>query len=431
MFAITPFGDWIAAARTDRVGFDGNAFAGCLAALDDASCGEPVRRALFDSTCLGFAAPSGGDQQRKIFSRSAGMNAACSPIRDGVGAAFFGTCNPHAAFCCYQDPDHPEIGCTYPFDGDGNPRAGSCAAAINPGGTCSMTPPLAICRTGTNCDTDDLVCIAESAAELAVGDPCVDDGFNLLGECVDSFCDLFGSSRCEPLRADGDDCLAPDECAGGDCIDGHCAALTTCDSPDDVAGPDAGPATPDAAPNAPDAGPADDGETCNTALDLEAASSDSGVSGYDHVVSASFGASNDYNPYQDATPSLPPACSLVYDATGADKVYAIDLEPGDRLDLRYAVEPSTIPGGLYLLDGCTPAVTWPDYDGSGMCGSNEYRSQGYCGYLGCDPIEWSFAYPVEIDGEPTAPRTFWIVVDHLGSTPATGYQLDWRVVHDG
>jgi hypothetical protein len=453
MFAVTPFGDWVAAAVRGEIEFDGVAFASCVGALDQAACGAPVRDALFDSTCFGFAAPGGGDQQRSMFTRTAGIGADCSPIRDGIGAAFFGTCDPTAAYCCYTDPGQPELDCTFPFDGDGEPRAGTCAAAAVEDESCSQTPPLAICATGLSCDPGTLSCVAEGTDTLDIGDRCVDEGFNLLGDCVDSFCDILGSSECEPLRSDGAECSAAYECASGACDQGTCGPSRTCDGTGGGDGADAG-VDPDAAPNAdagvdpdaapvadagvdPDAAPvadagpdggtaAADGETCETAFDLLATATASSEPGYDLVVTGTFGASNDYNPYQDAMPSLPPACSVVYDASGAEVVYAVELQPGDDLLMRYAITPGTVPGGLYLLDECGATISWPDYDDSGACGNNEYKSQGYCGFFDCEPLTWTFHYPEMLDGSPTAPKTFWIVADHL-TGPATTYQLDFRI----
>jgi hypothetical protein len=433
MFAVTPFGDWVAASERGDVEFDGAAFGDCIAALDGAACGDDARAALFDSGCFGFAPPAGGDEQRRIFHRSARPGAACRPLRDGVGAAFFGTCDPDEAFCCYADPANPGRGCSYPFTGEGMPRGGTCKPAAAPGDACSVTPPLVICQTGSSCDSESLRCVEDSSTPLAVGDTCVDDNFNLLGDCQDSYCDFLGSSSCEPLRADGADCSAGYECQSGACNGGSCGVNTTCDGTDGggpdagPTGPDAGVPDPDAAPAMPDAGMSTaDGESCTTAYGLLAAATASSVAGYDYSVTGTFGATNDYNPYNGASPQLPPACSYVYDADGNELVYEIELEPGDDLVLRYDVQPNSVAGGIYLLDECGATVSWPDYDGSGACGSNEYRSQGYCGALGCDPIEWTFSYPEELDGNPTSTRTFWLVVDHLAGSP-TGFELDFRI----
>ena len=37
--------------------------------------------------------------------------------------------------------------------------------------------------------------------------------YMLLGDCVDSWCDLFGSGQCEPPKADGESCFSGEECA--------------------------------------------------------------------------------------------------------------------------------------------------------------------------------------------------------------------------
>jgi hypothetical protein len=427
MLVIAPFGDWLHEVEAGRVGFDDAAFQACVGELAAAACGAPLRAALHDGTCLGFAAPAGGSEQRRMFTRTALPGTACGPIRDGVGAAFYGTCDPTQAFCCYADAAHTQAGCTFPFDGDGVARAGVCAAAGGPGASCSPAPPLALCRTGADCDDATGLCVDAGAAPLALGATCATDGFQLLGECVDGWCDLLGSRTCEARRPDGHACDFAEACEGGACLDGVCATAAGCSGavPGD---PDAGPgAPPDAAPPGPDAGAAT-GETCASAIALAAASAPAGTPGYDHVVTGAFGATNDYNPYDGAQPALPPSCSIVYDAPGAEVVYRLVLDPGDSLELRYTVTPSTIPAAVYLLDQCAPVVDWPDYDHSGMCGNNEYAAQGFCGAIGCDPLVWSFTHPETLDGVPTAPQTFYLVLDHQGAAPPSSYQLEWRVL---
>jgi len=233
MLDITPFGDWVAQAQAGRVSFDPVAFANCVSTLAATSCGAEVREALHDSTCFGFAPPGGGSEQRSFFERTGAAGATCAPIRDGVGAGFFGTCDPTSHFCCYQNEDDPGIGCTYPFQGDGTAREGTCTAASGVGQACSATPPIQLCFTGLSCDADTLTCAASSDTALAVGDTCVDEGWNLLGTCVDSWCDLFGSSECEPLEDNGASCSADYECAAGACLDLHCAESTMCVAPDE------------------------------------------------------------------------------------------------------------------------------------------------------------------------------------------------------
>lgn len=208
---------------------DPAALATCKAALDGAACGKDVGLALTDGTCFGFAAPPGGALQRKTFGRTAKAGDACSPLRDGVGAAFFGSCDPTGFFCCYEDAQSPGK-CALPFDKDGNARAGACKAASKPGESCSIFGSLQICVTGASCDGTDH-CAVDSDAPLAPGDTCVDAGFNLLGLCQASYCDVLGTGKCEPTKADGADCLGGDECQSTACVSGKCGAPTFCKGP--------------------------------------------------------------------------------------------------------------------------------------------------------------------------------------------------------
>lgn len=433
MIEVTPFGDWVDAAEADRVGFDAGAFDACLAELDGAACGAEVRAALYDGTCLGFAAPTGGAEQRRMFTRTAGVGTACAPLRDGVGAVFYGTCDPTAAFCCYADPANPELGCTFPFDGDGNARAGTCAAIAADGQACSTAPPLQLCATGLSCDDTDR-CRLDGTAPLAVGEACVDQAFNVLGECQASYCDLLGTGRCEPLRDDGERCGAAFECASGRCA-GTCVTNDVCDGgsppPPDAGVPDAMvDAMPDAMidgmPDAPDAGP-DAGpgsaESCADAGDLVAASTGTPATGYTYRLDGTFGTVNDTSPA--SSDAEPPNCSFVYPAPGLDVAYAVTLDPGQRIDLRVTIPDFGAQPAVYVLDGCTPP-TIRDGDGSGSCGSNEY-GVGFCGPVGCDPASLSFTHPATIGGEPTVARTYWVVIDQGTGTLAAGFELDWRL----
>lgn len=226
MLAITPFGDWTAAVERGEVTYDSAAFATCEASLQTAACGADVRAALWDSTCLGFSPPSGGTSQRSMFrrERSAGS---CGPVRDGVGAAFYGTCDPTVSFCCYQDPTRP--GCQLPYDGNGNLRPGTCTAVMGIGQQCSSALPVALCATGNDCDPDTLVCVAPTDTPLAVGATCIDAGYHLLGSCQTSWCDVLGTKKCEPLRANGVTCGGGDECLSGRC-NSVCVDNTVCGS---------------------------------------------------------------------------------------------------------------------------------------------------------------------------------------------------------
>lgn len=423
-------GAWVSAIVAGEVAFDADGFAGCVASLDQASCGAPARAALWDSTCFGLAPPAGGEEQRAFVHRTRGAGASCAPVRDGLGGVFYGTCDPAVAFCCYQDPARP--GCQFPFEAGGVARPGICQAVAAVGAACSASAPLALCATGVSCDAERNTCVDPPDGPLALGAICVDASYNLLGSCTDSWCDVLGSRRCEPRRLDGAECTGADECVSGACR-ATCQPNTLCtgtgapvdagvDAPADAsvdAGVDAIP--PDAP--APDA-PAADAERCATAAELRAASSPSPLTGYTHRVAASFGATNDYNPYRTAAPALPPSCSVVYDARGRDRVYAITLQAGERLAMRVELNAGR-QAGVYLLDTC-PEGSWPDLDGSGACGNNEYGA-GFCGPIGCDPATLVVTYPATMGGSPSPPATFWLVVDQVGGDDATGFILDWRI----
>ncbi len=229
MIAIEPFGDWVAQAQAGKVGYDAAAAAACVSALEGAACGDDVGAALFDSTCLGFVAPSGGTNQRSMFDRTASPGAACAPIFDGTGARLFGTCDPTKAFCCYENPANPGK-CAGAVDASGQKRSGTCKAASATGQACYVkVAPLdfQICSTGLSCGFTSGTCVADLDGPLAAGDACVDaDEFNVLGNCQNSYCDVFNTLECEPLKADGVACMGGEECASGGC---------NCPTPGDLA----------------------------------------------------------------------------------------------------------------------------------------------------------------------------------------------------
>lgn len=435
IYDVTPFGDWVAAARRGDVAYLPAAAGACAAELGAAACGAPARAALYDSTCFAYAAPGGGAEQRRMFARTRTAGATCAPIRDGLGGVFYGSCDPTQAFCCYAAAG--SSGCQFPFAADGTTRPGTCQPVAAAGQACSTSLPLQLCATGADCDSATDQCRAGVDAPLAIGATCVDASFNLLGVCQASWCDVLGTKRCEALRADGATCGGGDECASGLC-QGTCRPNDVCTgaaAPTDAGVPDAplavdagaadAPPPTDAPPpidaGTPDAPPAGDGERCATALDLLAASTGTPSATYTHRVSASFGASNDYNPLNSS--GLPPACSVVYDARGKERVFAITLAPGDRLRLRAELTDGR-QAGIYLLDTC-PGGSWPDFDNSTACGSNEYNV-GFCGITGCDPAVLNILYPTSLGGAPTQPATFWVVVDQVGGDTSPGFNLDWQ-----
>ena len=217
---LTPFGDWLRAVDQGAVAFDADAYAECLQTLRAASCGEPVRDALRDSTCFGFNAPLAPDR-RSSFVRLGVDGDGCTPISDGIGAGFYGTCDPTQAFCCYGDGEQ----CGLPYDDQGA-QSGTCRPVSGPGETCSSFGSLQLCATGLECVNG--TCEEPNTSPLAEGDPCIDDAFVLLGECVDSYCDLFGSQVCEPLGALGEGCTSDSECESDSCDAGQCVENTLC-----------------------------------------------------------------------------------------------------------------------------------------------------------------------------------------------------------
>ena len=168
-----------------------------------------------------------------------------------------------------------------------------------------------------------------------------------------------------------------------------------------------------------------DGERCETAWSLADISKPLGPeTGWAFNATSSFGDSNDYNPYMDS--GLQPGCAMVWDAVGNDVVASVELQPGETLIMEYAVEPDNVPGGLYVVDSC-PVRSWPDNDGSGACGDNEYQSQGFCAFS-CVPLQLSVTHPaVDADGNPTTTQTYWVVMDWVGATAGTSWSLNWRI----
>lgn len=418
MLDIVPSGDWIRAVGQGTVTYEPSVAASCLAALDGAACGQPARDALWDSQCFGFAPPAGGAEQRSWVTRTRGAGEACGPIRDGIGAAFYGTCDPGKTFCCYAEPGR--TGCQYPFDAQNHPRTGTCTPVAPVGTTCASAVPVKLCATGIDCDADTLVCVSPVETPLATGQPCVDTGFHTLGTCQTSFCDIFGSKRCEPLLVEGAACTGGYECGSGLCREQVCRPMDLCTG---MATP---PPTPiDAGVDAAIDVPAiTNNETCAAAPELASVSVASPIAGFASRVAATLGATNDYNPLTAG--GLPPSCSVVYDGRGKEVVYAITLQPGDRLKLRGELAGGK-QVGLYVLDTC-PGGSWPDFDGSGACGSNEYAA-GFCGPLGCDPAALTITYPTMLGGQPTQPAMFWLVVDEVGGDGATSFTLDWQLTH--
>ena len=172
------------------------------------------------------------------------------------------------------------------------------------------------------------------------------------------------------------------------------------------------------------------GETCEDApkLTMLGQPLEDDESIYTTRMIGSFGQSNDYNPYRDS--GLAPGCSLVYDAFGNDTVFEVSLNPGATIHIRLQMEVGRA-GGMYFLDSCDNP-SWPDLDGSTMCGRNEYRSHGNCDWDDCAaPLEWSFTWPRAIDGVLTERRSLFLVIDQVIGADAELFQLDWVIREEG
>ncbi len=217
VYDVVPLGPWVAAALRGDVRFDEQAAGECLDTLDEAACGDEVAAALGDGTCFGFSPPYGAGQRRSMFARDNDVGTACVALTDGVGGAFYGTCDPERAFCC----DNSQGGCRIVGDGPG-----VCAQAAQEGEGCGLFPEVTVCATGLDCGLDDR-CVVPGDERFAAGEVCA-EGFSLLGRCEESWCDIGGSNVCEPLHPLGGDCVLPYECQTGVCADGACAEPTFC-----------------------------------------------------------------------------------------------------------------------------------------------------------------------------------------------------------
>ncbi len=171
------------------------------------------------------------------------------------------------------------------------------------------------------------------------------------------------------------------------------------------------------------------GETCADApalVDQSMVIEEEGAR-YQFRIQSRFSEHDDYNPLQGNRGGLAPACSLVFDARGRDTVFSVFLEPGETIELKAQASPRNTVLGIYFIADCDDP-SWPDLDGSGLCGNNEYASPGTCGSgPGCAPIEWQFQWPMAIDGRRTEATQLYLVVDQVGATNGDGFALEWRI----
>ena len=224
MLELTWAGSWMSAVEKEEVVFIPSNFEECITDLQNSSCGDQITQALFDPTCFGFNPPSGGEFQRSFLQRSQIEEETCTPIADGFGGLYYGTCDETESFCCISS----DIGCSpYPtLD-----VQGSCLAASKEGEACSTQDPIQLCISGLKCSIDTSTCTPQSGDLLQIGDACYNPSiFELTGTCVDSWCDLFGSAQCEPQIENGGACLYGESCISGVCDSNlsECVESTFC-----------------------------------------------------------------------------------------------------------------------------------------------------------------------------------------------------------
>jgi len=223
LYLAGPFGSWAAKVAAGEATFASYAAAGCQQSIEAAACGAELEAAISYGSCVDIAAPEPGTQ-RPMFVRTQGPGAACSSIRDGFGGLYYGTCDPAVSFCCQGTGGR----CSLPT-GTGS---GVCVAAAQEGESCSYFGDITLCATGLDCDFDSNRCVSSALPELGRGDTCFDSATNdFVGACVDSWCDFFGTGRCESLVADGGACVSGEECATGTCERGACSVSSFCVAP--------------------------------------------------------------------------------------------------------------------------------------------------------------------------------------------------------
>lgn len=227
IYEIRPFGSWIRAAQSNDVVYNEEAAKTCLADLRAASCGEDIIEHLFDGTCFAFLPPYGGENHRKVFTRVKKNGETCRPVADGAGGQFYGTCDPHESFCCIPNPRNNGE-CMISSVGEG-----VCRTASTVGESCGIAPQLQLCVSGLECDPGAGSCITANYNPLSIGTACYDqNNVTLLGSCVDSFCDIFGTNNCETMKEVGESCVGAEQCVSNQCEAGVCTEYSFCVMPE-------------------------------------------------------------------------------------------------------------------------------------------------------------------------------------------------------
>ena len=221
IYEVQPLGPWIEAVKRGYVDYHPEESEKCLENLRVAQCGEELRSAVLDPTCFAFAAPESIKEPRKMFSRKSVVGDACVGLTDGVGGTIYGSCDPTKAWCCRASEEDP-ANCSF-----SGATEGSCVSAGSVGDSCGLFPEFSFCGSGLECAVESGICELAKVADLAAGELCYAET-SLLGDCVDSFCDVTGTGLCEPLKAAGAECVGAWECADGACNQGLCGANEFC-----------------------------------------------------------------------------------------------------------------------------------------------------------------------------------------------------------
>lgn len=219
VYTLAPFGGWIEAVNAGLSTYDADAAGACLAALENAECGQETLDTLFDGRCFAFQPPIGAD--RNAFSRNGAVGDECMTIADGASGGFFGTCDPTTAWCATVEEDRNR------FTPAG--ERGTCVAAAQEGEMCALFPSATICARGASCSANDVCEVDDVAGSAVAGEPCWDTmNFRTLANCQDSYCDITGDGLCVAFKAEGETCATPVECQSGNCVDGVCDARAYC-----------------------------------------------------------------------------------------------------------------------------------------------------------------------------------------------------------
>lgn len=188
----------------------------CLDLVGNAACGVELTKALYASGCYAL-------RRNPVFRKTGKPGSACkADLGDGT---YNGECDPDLGYCGAD---------------------GQCKAWSKPGEDCTAFKPWRFCAPSSDClggrpptkpgeaavpgkcsKPAVVKGLGESCDTLADGTPVV---------CTDeTWCDLFGTKKCEAKKADGAACAFDSECASGhpySCSpygNGTCGQTSHCD----------------------------------------------------------------------------------------------------------------------------------------------------------------------------------------------------------